>query len=432
MQAAGKLLLVIALGMVAVFASWAVSITTNRRLRALRDAADELATDRLPGVVDRLGRGEQVDVATAAPPLETGRDEIGQVGVAFNRMQETAVRVAVEQAELRRGVRDVFLSMARRSQALLHRQLGLLDAMERRATTPEALAELFRVDHLATRMRRNAENLIVLTGATAGRTWRKPVPMVDVLRAALAEVEDFTRVTVLPPASCALIGPAVGDVIHLLAELVENAVSFSPPQAPVRVGGALVGESFVIEVEDRGLGLSETQRDALNRQLRQPPDFALTSTAQLGLYVVSRLAQRHGVRVELTPSPYGGTTARVTVPGDLITVAPSILPAADRLDEDRNASRPVETRRTGRRDAASGPTPSVPATSAVAGLPMRRRSDPPPVGTAAVPEPRPAPVADAEAVPLPGMAGLDERPARHRAGPDDSPLWTDASAAGDR
>ena len=190
------------LGLIAVIASIVISITTARalvrQLERLRNAALELAAYRLPRVVERLQHGEKVDVAAEAPPLDFGRDEIGQVGQAFNAVQETAVRVAVEQAELRRSVRDVFLSLARRSQALLHRQLGLLDAMERRATDAEELAELFRIDHLATRMRRNAENLIVLSGATAGRAWRQPVPMVDVLRGALAEVEDYTRVTVLP------------------------------------------------------------------------------------------------------------------------------------------------------------------------------------------------------------------------------------------
>src|SRR5205814_8686853 len=161
------------------------------------------------------------DGAVGAPPLAAGSDEIGQVGRAFNAVQQTAVQVAVEQAELRRGVRDVFLSLARRTQALVHRQLGVLDAMERREVGPDELADLFRVDHLATRMRRNAENLIVLAGAVPGRGWRRPVPVVDVLRGAIAEVEEYTRVTILPVESAALAGRAVGDVIHLLAELIE-------------------------------------------------------------------------------------------------------------------------------------------------------------------------------------------------------------------
>jgi signal transduction histidine kinase len=310
------------LGLLAVIASIIISITTARslirQLERLRAAANDLASVRLPRLVERLAHGERVDIEHEAPPLDFGRDEIGQVGQAFNDVQSTAVRVAVEQAELRRSVRDVFLSLARRSQALLHRQLGLLDGMERRTTDAEELSELFRVDHLATRMRRNAENLIVLSGATAGRAWRKPVPMVDVLRGALAEVEDYTRVTVLPVGSALLVGRAVGDVIHLLAELIENAVSFSPPQTVVRVGGSVVGNGFAIEIEDRGLGMSPDERSQANDQLADPPDFTLTSTARLGLYVVAKLAERHSIRVRLTDSPYGGTTAIVLLPATLI------------------------------------------------------------------------------------------------------------------
>jgi signal transduction histidine kinase len=407
----GQLLLVIALGLVAVFASLNISIITARRLRALRDAADDLAIQRLPGVVERLGRGDHVDVSAEAPPLEAGPDEIGQVAAAFNRVQETAVRVAIEQAELRQGVRDVFLSLARRSQSLLHRQLGLLDAMERRATTPDALAELFRVDHLATRMRRNAENLIVLSGATAGRTWRKPVPMVDVMRAALAEVEDFSRVTVLPPAQVALVGPAVGDVIHLLAELVENAVSFSPPHTAIRLSGAGAGDMFVIEVEDRGLGMTEEQRTEANAALRVPPEFLLDGTAQLGLYVVARLAHRHAIAVELRESPYGGTTAVVTLPSALVT-APS---AVDRSDTDGAAT----TSRTRSSPRVDSPAVSKPTAAAPSGLPVRQRGNALPAGS-----PPPPPVSGrGVATPLPGLFLQDE--------PDpDDPLWTPPDRGG--
>jgi signal transduction histidine kinase len=310
------------LGLLAVIASIVISITTARalvkQLERLRTAARDLASYRLPRVVQRLQHGEKVDVDVESPPLDFGRDEIGQVGQAFNDVQSTAIRVAVEQAELRRSVRDVFLSLARRSQALLHRQLGLLDVMERRATDAEELSELFRIDHLATRMRRNAENLIVLSGATAGRAWRRPVPMVDVLRGALAEVEDYTRVTVLPVVPVSLVGRAVGDVIHLLAELIENAVSFSPPQTVVRLGGSVVGNGFAIEIEDRGLGMGEEDRAQANMQLAAPPEFKLSSTARLGLYVVGKLAERHGIRVRLTESPYGGTTAIVLLPATLL------------------------------------------------------------------------------------------------------------------
>jgi len=228
----------------------------------------------------------------------------------------------VEQAELRKGVRDVFLSLARRSQALVHRQLSLLDAMERRQAEPEELEDLFRVDHLATRMRRNAENLIVLSGAAPGRGWRNPVPLVDVVRGAVAEVEDYARVTVSPIGASALAGRAVGDVIHLLAELIENAVSFSPPHTVVQVGGQHVANGFVVEIEDRGLGMSAEDLVEANEQLESPPEFHLSSTARLGLYVVGRLSERHQIQVRLRNSPYGGITAVVLIPSALVVDEP--------------------------------------------------------------------------------------------------------------
>ncbi|MEV0943880.1 nitrate- and nitrite sensing domain-containing protein [Micromonospora wenchangensis] len=317
-----RLVLAAGLGLIAVVASIVVSISTARhlvrQLARLRDAALRLAHERLPGVVDRLGRGEDVDVAREAPPLDFGDDEIGQLGRAFNAVQETAVRTAVEQAELRRNVRGVFLSLARRTQALVHRQLTLLDAMERREHDAEELEDLFRVDHLATRMRRNAENLIVLSGATPGRAWRRNVPMVDVVRGAVAEVEDYTRVDVLPLGPVALAGRAVGDVIHLLAELIENGLSFSPPNTTVEVRGQLVTAGYAIEIEDRGLGLTGEELAAANRRIGDRSELNLADAARLGLYVVSRLTERHGVKVQLKESAYGGTTAVVLIPSELV------------------------------------------------------------------------------------------------------------------
>ncbi|WCN79806.1 sensor histidine kinase [Micromonospora sp. LH3U1] len=318
-----RLVLATGLGLLAVIASVVVSITTARtllrQLDRLRQAAWQLADERLPRVVERLGRGEEVDVATEAPPLEFGTDEIGQVGKAFNAVQETAVRTAIEQADLRRNVREVFLSLARRTQALVHRQLTLLDAMERREHDAEELEDLFRVDHLATRMRRNAENLIVLSGSTPGRAWRRNVPMVDVVRGAVAEVEDYTRVNVLPLGPISLAGRAVGDIIHLLAELIENGLSFSPPHTTVEVRGQLVANGFAIEIEDRGLGMSDEDLAAANHRIVDQSELNLANAARLGLYVVSRLTERHGVRVRLKESAYGGTTAVVLIPLELVT-----------------------------------------------------------------------------------------------------------------
>ncbi|MDL4821233.1 sensor histidine kinase [Actinomadura opuntiae] len=318
-----RLLLAGGLGLLAVIASVVVSITTARalvrQLERLRAAAWELAEQRLPGVVERLGHGEKVDVSVEAPPLQFGTDEIGQVGRAFNAVQETAIRTAVEQAELRRGIRDVLLSLARRTQTLVHRQLTMLDTMERRRDIEvKELEELFRLDHLATRMRRNAENLIVLSGALPARGWRSSVPMIDVVRAAVGEVEDYTRVTVLPFGPVELAGRAVGDVTHLLAELIENAVTFSPPDTVVQVGGHLVANGFAIDIEDRGLGMTDEKLAEINERIENPPDFNLQSSVQLGLFVVSKLAERYGLRVSLKRSAYGGTTAVVVIPKELV------------------------------------------------------------------------------------------------------------------
>ncbi len=289
-----------------------------RGLRGLERSARTLAEDQLPDVIARLRRSENVDVAAEAPPLRTGGDEIGQVGQAFELVRQTAIRSAVEEAKLRRGLNDVFRSLARRSQSLLHRQLTLLDQMERRATDPEALDDLFRLDHLTTRMRRHAEGLVILAGAPPGRAWSSPVRMVDVMRGAIAEVEDYARVSVATRSQAALAGSAVADVIHLLAELVENATTLSPPYTSVRVSGDTVANGFAIEVEDRGLGMSPQRLAELNERLASPPEFNPSDSEQLGLFVVSQLAKRHGIRVTLKASPYGGTAAIVLIPGHLV------------------------------------------------------------------------------------------------------------------
>jgi signal transduction histidine kinase len=289
-----------------------------RRLRGLEQSARTLAEVQLPDVVSRLRRGEDVDVNAEAPPLRTGADEIGRVGQAFELVRQTAIRAAVEEARLRRGLNDVFRSLARRSQSLLHRQLTLLDQMERRATDPEALDDLFRLDHLTTRMRRHAEGLVILAGAPPGRAWSSPVRMVDVMRGAIAEVEDYARVSVATRSQAALAGSAVADVIHLLAELIENATTLSPPYTSVRVSGDTVAAGFAIEVEDRGLGMSPQRMAELNERLASPPEFNPSDSEQLGLFVVSQLASRHGIRVTLKASPYGGTAAIVFIPAHLV------------------------------------------------------------------------------------------------------------------
>jgi len=289
-----------------------------RRLGGLESSARTLAEDQLPDVIARLRRGEDVDAAAEAPPLRVGSDEIGRVGQAFELVRQTAIRAAVDEAKLRRGLNDVFRSLARRSQSLLHRQLTLLDQMERRATDPEALDDLFRLDHLTTRMRRHAEGLVVLAGAPPGRAWSSPVRMVDVMRGAIAEVEDYARVSVATRSQAALAGSAVADVIHLLAELIENATTLSPPYTSVRVSGETAAGGFTIEIEDRGLGITPPRLAELNERLAHPPEFNPSDSEQLGLFVVGQLAKRHGIRVALKAAPDGGTTAVVLIPGQLV------------------------------------------------------------------------------------------------------------------
>ncbi|MEV4375401.1 nitrate- and nitrite sensing domain-containing protein [Streptosporangium sp. NPDC049644] len=309
------------LGLAAVGLSVFISVRFGRRLGGelidLQRAALDLADRRLPDVVRRLRRGE--DVCSEAPEINVGSTtEVARVGEAFSTVQRTAVEAAVGQAEMRKGVNKVFVNLARRSQSLLHRQLAMLETMEGRARDPETLEDLFSLDHLTTRMRRHSEGLIILSGAVPGRGWRTPVTIYDVVRAAVEEVEDYPRVTISVPHGPSVIGAVVTDVIHLVAELVENAAMFSPPHTSVRVHGETVARGYAIEVEDRGLGIPAEEMARLNARLADPPEFDLADSDRLGLFVVAQLAIRHGIRVSLRPSPFGGTTAIVLLPSELV------------------------------------------------------------------------------------------------------------------
>ena len=291
----------------------------TRDLTRLDNNVRDMAQERLPRVVEKLRRGDDVDVTAESPPPDTSTiQEIARIAESFAAVQKAAVGAAVDQARMRKGVNQVFLNISMRSQSLLHRQLAMLDSMERRTGEAKALAELFRLDHLTTRMRRHAEGLIILSGATPGRGWRDPVPVVDVLRAAVAEVEDYVRVDVVSESQDLVAGNAVNDVIHLVAELIENATVFSPPNTRVEVRADRVGVGLVAEIEDRGLGLDADDMDDVNRRLASPPEFDLADSDQLGLFVVSRLAARHHIKVSLRPSPYGGITAVVLLPFGVI------------------------------------------------------------------------------------------------------------------
>ncbi|MEW2418340.1 nitrate- and nitrite sensing domain-containing protein [Streptomyces sp. NPDC046866] len=340
------------LGFIALAVSLVMSVRIGRDLirdlSRLRKEAHEVSGVRLPAVMRRLAAGEHVDVETEAPRLEYEKDEVGQVGQALNTLQRAAVEAAVKQAELRKGVSEVFVNLARRNQVLLHRQLTLLDTMERRTEDAEELADLFRLDHMTTRMRRHAEGLVILSGAAPSRQWRKPVQLMDVVRAAVAEVEDYERIEVRRLPRLGITGPAVADVTHLVAELLENATVFSPPHTAVQVHGERVANGFTLEIHDRGLGMNPEALLDANLRLAETPEFELSDTDRLGLFVVSRLAQRHGVKVVLQPSPYGGTTAVVFLPAVLLTEAPDTHGAGARLGDGGKHGRSVTA---GRRPA---------------------------------------------------------------------------------
>src|SRR5215469_13286432 len=315
---------VIGIGLVIVIVGVTMMGLFARRLArdvtGLEATARHLADEEMPALIERLRGGEQEEIPAeaAAPELRTKTAEIAEAEAAITSLQHTAAAATAGEARLRNGIGKVFVSLARRNQSLLQRQLRLIDALEQKASDPATLADLFPLDHLTTRMRRHAEGLIILSGAAPGRSWSEPVPVIDVIRGAVAEVEDYKRVTVLTMAEDAVAGLAAADMIHLLAELIENATLSSPSGTRVEVRAERVANGFAIEIDDRGLGIEAGQLQTINQQLAEPPDFDLANADQLGLFVVGKLAARHGVRVALRPSPYGGTTAVALMPNSIV------------------------------------------------------------------------------------------------------------------
>jgi signal transduction histidine kinase len=352
-----QLILAGGLGLMALITTIALSLVLGRglvrQLRELRGSALTLAQDELPSVIDRLRSGEAVDLDQYAPGQPSTRNEIEQVRQAVGVLHHAALQAAADEARVRRGINDVFRNLAGRSQSLLHRQLTLIDTMERRATDSDELENLFRIDHLTTRMRRHAEGLIILSGDTPARGWRRPVPLVDVLRAAVAEVEDYTRIRVQCRTSGAVAGHAVADIVHLVAELAENATVFSPPNTPVRIQGESVGQGYAIEIEDRGLGISRARLEEINENLANPPQFDLSGSDRLGLFIAGQLARRHDITVTLRPSVYGGTTAIVLLPMAIAADVEPIVP--DRILPARREDQLVFDRRSGRHAALTAP-----------------------------------------------------------------------------
>ena len=393
-----RVLLGSALALVAVLAvavlSWRITRSLIGRMSGLRAATLELAQDRLPELITRLRTEGQRAELDDLPELNYGSDELGKVAEAFNSAQRTAVSVALEQAALREGARLVFHNMSRRIQLLVHRQLTVIDGMERKEEDPGLLADLYRVDHLATRMRRNAESLTVLSGAAPRRRWKQAVPLADVVRSAVSEIEGYTRVVVEPLPPIALTGPSVGDTIHLLAELIENGVTFSPPHTEVRVRALPVAQGYAVEVEDRGLGLSAEEYEAANGLLHHPKDFSFTTLGEdprLGLFTVGHLAQRHGITASLQASSYGGSLAVVVLPHALVEPVTDAAPALLDARAERHLA------------SVAGPAPRSGTTTG--GMPMRTR-------TAPHPQASPAPAVPTAAGPglRPDAAGPGLRP----------------------
>ncbi|MGW2378443.1 sensor histidine kinase [Kitasatospora sp. NPDC001683] len=316
--AAVALTLLVALGGAGLIARSMV-----RSLTRLQTAAEDVAERRLPELVKTLSESDPHDVDTTVEPVAVdSTDEIGHVAHAFDMVHSEAVRLAAEQALLRGNINAMFTNLSRRSQGLIQRQLSLISELESREADPDQLANLFKLDHLATRMRRNGENLLVLAGEDPGRRWTRPVPLVDVLRAAASEVEQYERIELAAVPSAEVAGRVVNDLVHLLAELLENATSFSSPQTRVRVTGhALPDGRVLVEIHDTGIGLSPDDLAEINERLANPPTVDVSVSRRMGLFVVGRLSLRHGIRIQLRPSDSGGTTALVMLPVDVTNSA---------------------------------------------------------------------------------------------------------------
>ncbi|MFE2410779.1 nitrate- and nitrite sensing domain-containing protein [Kitasatospora sp. NPDC059408] len=330
-------------GLVAVvgigIASWRLSRSLRRRIKELQTQAEALERT-LPEVVERLGRGEQVDVeaesraitAAAGTLRGGGTDELATLGQALNAARTSALETAVRQAEQHRGFERLLQRIARRTQLLIGRQLRRLDELERKHEDPEVLEGLFDLDHLTARLRRYEENLVIMAGGQPQRRWRKPVPLLDVLRAAQGEVQDYRRIMLDVEGHPWLSERAVGPVAHVLAELMENATTFSKPPTPVEVRAAMVGRGLAVEIEDRGLGMDPEQYDAANALMLRPPAridvLERGDDIRLGFHVVARLAANTGLKVEFRPSAFGGTRVVVLVPSELVIDGDAGLPDA--------------------------------------------------------------------------------------------------------
>ncbi|GAA3593614.1 hypothetical protein GCM10022419_090780 [Nonomuraea rosea] len=309
------ILLVLVLAITALMAGSLV-----RPLRRLRGDALKIAGRTLPDLVRQLRNSEVSPEQVQVPPIEiSSRDEIGEVARAFDEVHREAVRLAGEESRLRSNVNAMFVNLSRRSQTLVERQITLIDGLEQGEQDEQRLGNLFKLDHLATRMRRNSENLLVLAGQDPPRRWSQPVKLVDVARASLSEVENYERVVLEVPEGVSIAGQAVNDIIHLLAELIENALSFSPRETRVPVSGSRIdGGGIMLSISDSGIGMTGEELVHANERLTDAPTVDVSVSRRMGLFVVARLAHRHGIRVQLRPHGSGGLTAMVLIPESLL------------------------------------------------------------------------------------------------------------------
>ncbi|WP_432931217.1 sensor histidine kinase [Microbispora sp. CA-135349] len=317
--AAVNVILVAAVLLVVLLITSVMARSVVRPLRRLRSEALEIAGHRLPDLVQRLRESDSAGSQQVQPIGVVSADEIGEVARAFDEVHREAIRLAGDEARLRSNVNAMFVNLSRRTQTLVERQITLIDGLEQGEQDEQRLANLFKLDHLATRMRRNSENLLVLAGQEPARRWSQPVEITDVLRASLSEVEGYERVVLNFPSDVSIAGQAVNDVIHLLAELVENALSFSARDTRVVVSGNRIdGGGVMISVTDSGIGMTTEEISQANWRLANPPVVDVSVSRRMGLFVVGRLAMRNGIRVQLRPHDGGGLTAMVLLPETLM------------------------------------------------------------------------------------------------------------------
>ncbi|MCB0970966.1 MAG: sensor histidine kinase, partial [Acidimicrobiales bacterium] len=414
-ERASNLFLITAVVGIIVAAGAAVVLGSRitKPLRRLTDAADTLSGEQMPKLIESLKNPAADEVGFqigAMKPIDIrSEDELGQLARSFNEVQRVAGQVAAEQAQLlRKGIGEMFVNLARRNQALLDRQIEFIDELERGEEDPDQLQNLYRLDHLATRMRRNAESLLVLAGAEPPRRRGRPAPLANVVRAALAEVEDFNRIELLSFDEVLVASNAAADLAHLLSELMENATNFSPPETRVEVvGHKTKADGYVISITDHGIGMSADQIAEANESLARPPLVGLAMSRSLGFIVVGRLAARHGIAVRMMPSTAGGVTAVVSIPPSLVVDTPGAVAEADPEFEPPARLKPVLESPTsglppltfepedGAVEAAPPSTPA-PAAAPAAAEPSPASRAPEPVSWEPEPAASPAPAAESQ------------------------------------